>query len=244
MHAPITRTFANYTLSDDPARLDLAAMHRYLQGAYWSQGLPLEVLERAVQGSLCIGAYEERGTQVGLARFISDFATFCYVCDVYVLRGTAAAAWRARCWRWRSHIRACRDCGAGTSSPATRTRCTATADSPRSRSLKGTWNARALTSTGSAERAARRRARPPQPHLKVFATPATKPRRGPAANARAAGASRDRADSGSPGASAASVCRFRTPMPPRRRTHGAGRTAGRLLPRRCHCGSGRSGRTR
>jgi GNAT superfamily N-acetyltransferase len=87
LHAPITRTFANYTLSDDPARLDLAAMHRYLQGAYWSQGLPLEVLERAVQGSLCIGAYEERGTQVGLARFISDFATFCYVCDVYVLEG-------------------------------------------------------------------------------------------------------------------------------------------------------------
>jgi GNAT superfamily N-acetyltransferase len=96
LHAPITRSFATYTLSDDPARLDLAAMHAYLRGAYWSQELPLEVLERAVQGSLCIGAYDESGAQVGLARFISDFATFCYVCDVYVLdehrgRGVARA---------------------------------------------------------------------------------------------------------------------------------------------------------
>jgi GNAT superfamily N-acetyltransferase len=72
-------------LSDDPARLDLPAMHAYLSRSYWSEDIPLEVLERAVQGSLCIGAYDGAGAQIGLARFISDFATFCYVCDVYVL---------------------------------------------------------------------------------------------------------------------------------------------------------------
>lgn len=60
-------------------------MHAYLRCAYWSQDIPLEVLERAVQGSLCIGAYDAAGAQVAFARFISDFATFCYVCDVYVL---------------------------------------------------------------------------------------------------------------------------------------------------------------
>jgi len=54
------------------------------------------VLERAVRGSLCIGAYDADRAQVGLARFISDYATFCYVCDVYVLeehrsRGLAKA---------------------------------------------------------------------------------------------------------------------------------------------------------
>jgi GNAT superfamily N-acetyltransferase len=74
-----------YTLSDDPARLDLSAMHAYLRRSYWSEDIPLEVLERAVRGSLCIGAYDAGGAQVGLARFVSDFATFCYVCDVYVL---------------------------------------------------------------------------------------------------------------------------------------------------------------
>lgn len=83
--ASLTRSVGPYTVSDDPARLDLQAMHAYLRRAYWSEGIPFEVLERAVRGSLCIGAYDAGGAQVGLARFISDYATFCYVCDVYVL---------------------------------------------------------------------------------------------------------------------------------------------------------------
>lgn len=74
-----------YTVSDDPARLDLHAMHAYLRRAYWSEQIPFEVIEQAARGSLCIGAYDAAGGQVGLARFISDYATFCYVCDVYVL---------------------------------------------------------------------------------------------------------------------------------------------------------------
>lgn len=75
----------SYTISDDRARLDLHAIHAYLTRAYWSPGVPFEVVERAVAGSLCIGAYDAAGAQVGLARFVSDHATFCYVCDVYVL---------------------------------------------------------------------------------------------------------------------------------------------------------------
>jgi GNAT superfamily N-acetyltransferase len=83
--SPLTRAHGAYTLSDDPARLDLAAMHAYLRRAYWSEQIPLEVIERAVRSSLCIGAYDANGAQVGLVRLISDYATFCYVCDVYVL---------------------------------------------------------------------------------------------------------------------------------------------------------------
>ena len=81
---PVHRV-GSYTISDDRARLDLHAIHAYLSRAYWSPGVPLEVVERAVSGSLCIGAYDAGGAQVGLARFVSDYATFCYVCDVYVL---------------------------------------------------------------------------------------------------------------------------------------------------------------
>ena len=89
-----------YLISDDPARLDVRAIHAYLRQAYWSQDIPLEVVERAVRGSLCLGAYDAAGAQVGLTRFISDFATFCYVCDVYVLEqhrshGLAQAMMRA-----------------------------------------------------------------------------------------------------------------------------------------------------
>lgn len=80
-----TRAVGRYTVSDNPSRLDFVAMHAYLKRAYWSQEIPLEVVERAARNSLCIGAYDSNGAQVGLARFISDYATFCYVCDVYVL---------------------------------------------------------------------------------------------------------------------------------------------------------------
>ena len=80
-----TRAVGPYTVSDDPARLDVKAMHAYLRRAYWSQEIPLETVERAARSSLCIGAYEANGAQVGLTRLISDYATFAYVCDVYVL---------------------------------------------------------------------------------------------------------------------------------------------------------------
>lgn len=85
MDSFLRRSLGPYTLTDDPALLDLHSMHGYLQRSYWAEQIPLEVLERAVRGSLCIGAYDANGAQVGLARFISDYATFCYVCDVYVL---------------------------------------------------------------------------------------------------------------------------------------------------------------
>jgi len=85
MDAYQTRSVGRYTVTDDPARLDFKAMHAYLKRSYWSQDIPLEVVERAARASLCIGAYDANGAQVGLARFVSDFATFAYVCDVYVL---------------------------------------------------------------------------------------------------------------------------------------------------------------
>jgi GNAT superfamily N-acetyltransferase len=72
-------------LSADPARLDTLAIHGYLQRSYWSEGIPFAIVDRAVKGSLCIGAYDRAGEQVGLVRLISDYATFCFVCDVYVL---------------------------------------------------------------------------------------------------------------------------------------------------------------
>jgi GNAT superfamily N-acetyltransferase len=75
----------SYIVSDDSTRLDVPAIHAYLTRAYWSVGISLEIVRRAVRSSLCIGAYDPAGAQVGLVRLISDYATFCYVGDVYVL---------------------------------------------------------------------------------------------------------------------------------------------------------------
>jgi len=74
-----------YEISTDPARLDVAAIHGFLTRSYWSPGIPIGIIERALRNSLCFGVYESSGAQVGLARVVTDYATFAYLCDVYVL---------------------------------------------------------------------------------------------------------------------------------------------------------------
>ena len=84
-----------FTISTDFSRLDRPAMREFLAASYWSPGIPQDVLDRALEGSLCFGLYEgER--QIGFARAITDRATFAYVADVYVLegyRGRGLALW-------------------------------------------------------------------------------------------------------------------------------------------------------
>jgi GNAT superfamily N-acetyltransferase len=72
-------------ISSDPARLDPAAIHHFLATeSHWAQGIPLELVERSIRGSLCFGAYA--GTaQIAFARVVTDGATFAYLCDVFVL---------------------------------------------------------------------------------------------------------------------------------------------------------------
>ena len=71
-------------VTTDRERLDLETIHAFLSQAYWSQGIPRDLLERAIDNSLCFGAFEgER--QIGFARVISDRATYAYVSDVFVL---------------------------------------------------------------------------------------------------------------------------------------------------------------
>jgi GNAT superfamily N-acetyltransferase len=85
----------SYLISTDPARLDARAVHAYLTQSYWAAGIPLDVVERAIRGSLCIGLYDDR-RQVGFARAVTDRATFAYLADVYVLeshRGQGLAVW-------------------------------------------------------------------------------------------------------------------------------------------------------
>ena len=86
-------------VSDDPAKLDVEAIHAFLSRAYWCVGIPRETVECAVRHSLCFGLYDG-GTQVGLARVITDHAAFAYLCDVYVLeshRGRGLGKWLIQC---------------------------------------------------------------------------------------------------------------------------------------------------
>jgi GNAT superfamily N-acetyltransferase len=65
--------------------LDVAAIHDYLSNhSYWAKGIPLEIVQRSVNNSLCFGIYKDR-KQVGFARWITDTAVFGWLADVYIL---------------------------------------------------------------------------------------------------------------------------------------------------------------
>ena len=82
-------------VSTDRARLDVDLVHRVLDGTYWATGIPRDVVERSIAGSVAFGVYE-RGRQVGFARVITDLATYAYLSDVFVVedrRGRGIGDW-------------------------------------------------------------------------------------------------------------------------------------------------------
>lgn len=68
----------------DTTRLDVDVIHGFLRESYWATGISRSVVERSIEGSLCFGVYVD-GAQAGFARIISDYATFAYLADVFVL---------------------------------------------------------------------------------------------------------------------------------------------------------------
>jgi GNAT superfamily N-acetyltransferase len=94
-------TNGNFIISTDPARLDVAVIHQYLaEESYWAQNIPRELVALAIAGSLNFGLYASGGKQIGFARVITDYATFAYLCDVFVLpdyRGQGLSKWLMTC---------------------------------------------------------------------------------------------------------------------------------------------------
>jgi GNAT superfamily N-acetyltransferase len=82
-----------YEISTDPARLDVAQVHRWLsEDAYWAIGRTREQQDRAIANSLNFGIYDRAsGSQVAYARVITDEVVFAYLCDVFVDRAVRGA---------------------------------------------------------------------------------------------------------------------------------------------------------
>jgi GNAT superfamily N-acetyltransferase len=84
-----------YVISTDQSRLDVPLIHAFLTASYWAEGIPTEVVQRSIAGSLAFGVYQgER--QIGFARVVTDYATFAYIADVFILeefRGLGLARW-------------------------------------------------------------------------------------------------------------------------------------------------------
>ncbi len=72
-------------ISTDQSELDLAFIHQFLtEESTWAQGIPRATVERAVTHSLCFGGYVG-SRQIAFARVVSDYATFAYLADVFVV---------------------------------------------------------------------------------------------------------------------------------------------------------------
>ena len=75
----------DYEISTDPARLNLDLIHHYLSTeTYWASGRDREVVQRSIENSLPFGVYRGR-EQVGFARVVTDYATFAWIADVFIL---------------------------------------------------------------------------------------------------------------------------------------------------------------
>lgn len=99
-----TTTRPPYLISTDPTLLDLDTIHGYLYHSYWSPGVPRHVVEKAIAHSLNFGLYHQAGdtstantpTQVGFGRVVTDYTSFAYLADVFVLpehRGQQLGVW-------------------------------------------------------------------------------------------------------------------------------------------------------
>jgi N-acetylglutamate synthase-like GNAT family acetyltransferase len=89
-----------FVVSTDPGRVALDVVYGYLARSYWSRGIPLAMVKKALKHSLCFGVYSGEGAQVGFARVISDYATYAYLADVFILedyRGKGLSKWLMEC---------------------------------------------------------------------------------------------------------------------------------------------------
>jgi GNAT superfamily N-acetyltransferase len=89
-----------YTISTDKTRLNLSFIHDFLKhSSYWAQERPFAVMQKSIEHSVCFGVYVS-AQQVGFARVVTDYATFAWLCDVFILeshRGRGLGKWLVEC---------------------------------------------------------------------------------------------------------------------------------------------------
>jgi predicted GNAT family N-acyltransferase len=82
-------------ISTDKRLLDLSLIHGFLTTSYWAEGIPFETVKKSIEHSLNFGVYKA-GEQVGFARVITDYATYAYIGDVFIIehyRGQGLSKW-------------------------------------------------------------------------------------------------------------------------------------------------------
>lgn len=90
----------NFVISTDKTRLDVSAIHHFLsKQAYWALNRPIEMVKTAIENSICFGVYDG-DKQIGFARVVTDYATFAWLCDVFIIpefRSQGLGKWLVEC---------------------------------------------------------------------------------------------------------------------------------------------------
>ncbi|MBK8549874.1 MAG: GNAT family N-acetyltransferase [Ignavibacteria bacterium] len=73
-----------YLISTDKSKLDIKVIHGFLSNSYWAKNRSLKTSKLTLKNSLCFGLYL-KNKQIGFARVITDYATFAYLADVFIL---------------------------------------------------------------------------------------------------------------------------------------------------------------
>lgn len=85
----------DFNISNDKSKIDVVYVHRFLSRSYWAENIPIEVVQRSIDGSLCFAIFYKEA-QIGFARVITDEATFAYLADVFIdeeFRGRGLSKW-------------------------------------------------------------------------------------------------------------------------------------------------------
>jgi GNAT superfamily N-acetyltransferase len=88
-------TNGTYSVTADRARIDVDAVHAFLTRCFWSRGISKALVAKSIAHSLCFGVFDGQA-QVAFARVVTDYSTYAYLCDVYVLeeyRGKGLGKW-------------------------------------------------------------------------------------------------------------------------------------------------------
>lgn len=74
----------NFIISTDNEKINIATVYEFLKTTYWAKSRTLQQVENSIKNSLCFGMYENNN-QIGFARIITDYTTFAYLVDVFIL---------------------------------------------------------------------------------------------------------------------------------------------------------------
>lgn len=78
--------FKGYRFSFNKQEIPKETVYGYLSGeSYWAKGIPMELVERSIEHSICQAIYDKEGSLAGFGRMITDQAVFAYLADIFVL---------------------------------------------------------------------------------------------------------------------------------------------------------------